>query len=149
VRVWVLLGTIVLLLGIGAVAAIAVPTFRIARDTVWDEEAKTNLLDAYDAAAVVRSTSGSYLQATPERLVRTEPRLTFTIGESRGAEHVSVHPLDQRITLAVRSQSGTCWVIEDDAEVLGQSGFRSGRVGARGVGCTAGSAAAGLVEEEF
>lgn len=147
--VWVLLATVVLLLGVGVVAAIAVPTFRVARDAVWDEEAKTNLLDAYDAATVVRSTSGSYLQATPESLARTEPRLTYTLGESRGDGVVSVHPLDRRITLAVRSRSGTCWVIDDDADVLGRDGFRSGRVDGRGVGCVAGSATAGLVEEEF
>ena len=149
VWVWLLLGAIVLLLGIGVVAAIAVPTFRVARDAVWDEEAKTNLLDAYDAATILRSTSGSYFQATPESLARTQPRLTYTAGASGGAEDISVYPLDQRITLAVRSQSGTCWVIQDDADVMGRGGFRSGRVADRGADCHAASGTAGLVDEEF
>lgn len=149
VWVWFLLGTIVLLLGIGVVSAIAVPTFRLVRDAAWDEQAKANLLDAYDAAAILRSTSGSYLQATPESLSRTEPRLTYTTGESRDPAQVSVYPLDRRITLAVRSQSGTCWVVDDDADVMGRGGLRTGRVAVDGVACTAASGTAGLMEEEF
>jgi type II secretory pathway pseudopilin PulG len=147
--VWLLAGTVVLLLGIGVLAAIAVPTFRVARDAAWDEQAKTNLLTAYDAATILRSTSGSYFQATPESLARTEPALTYTTGDSGGPEDVSVYPLDQRITLAVRSQSGTCWVIQDDADVMGRGGFRSGRVDGDGAVCNAASGTAGLVEEEF
>lgn len=149
VWVWVLLGAIVLLFGAGLVAAIAVPTFSIVRDTVQDEEAKTNLQDAYEAATILRSTSGSYFSATPESLGRTDPRLDYTTGESRADDHVSVYPLDQRITLAVRSDSGTCWVIDDDATALGSGGYRSGRVRSDTASCTASSATAGLVEEDF
>lgn len=149
VWVWVLLGAIVVLFVIGLLAAIAVPTFRVARDAAWDEQAKANALTAYDAAAILRSTSGSYFQATPESLARTEPALTYTTSASDGPEVVSVYPLDQQITLAVRSRSGTCWVIQDDAEVMGRGGFRSGRVSGEGAACTASSGTAGLVEEGF
>lgn len=149
VWVWAALAGTILLMGIGIVAAIAVPTFRIARDTVWDEEAKTNLLDAYDAAAVLRSTSGSYLQATPDDLDRTDPRFDYTTSGSTGPTNISIHPLDQRITLAVRSASGTCWVVVDDAETLGRAGFRTGRMPTGELGCAAATGTAGLVEEEF
>ena len=147
--VWVLVAAIVLLFGAGLVAAIAVPTFTVVRDTVRDEEAKTNLQDAYEAATILRSTSGSYFSATPESLVRTQPRLDYTTGESRADDHVSVYPLDQRITLAVRSDSGTCWVIDDDATALGSGGYRTGRVRGESASCTASSATAGFVEEDF
>jgi type II secretory pathway pseudopilin PulG len=147
--VWVLVGAIVLLLGAGVVVAIAVPTFTVVRDTVRDEEAKTNLHDAYEAATILRSTSGSYFSATPESLVRTQPRLDYTTGESRADDHVSVYPLDQRITLAVRSDSGTCWVIDDDATALGSGGYRTGRVRSEAASCTASSATAGFIEEDF
>jgi hypothetical protein len=147
--IWVLVAVIVLLFGAGLVAAIAVPTFAVVRVTVQDEEAKTNLRDAYDAATILRSTSGSYFSATPESLDRTEPRLDYTTGESRADDHVSVSPLDERITLAVRSDSGTCWVIDDDASTLGAGGYRTGRVRGEAGSCTASSATAGLVEEDF
>lgn len=147
--VWVLVAVIVLLLGAAVVAAIAVPTFTIVRGTVQDEEAKTNLRDAYEAATILRSTSGSYFSATPESLMRTEPRLDYTTGESRADDHVSVYPLDQRITLAVRSASGTCWVIDDDASALGAAGYRTGRVRGESASCIASSATAGLVDEDF
>lgn len=147
--VWVLVAAIVLLFGAGLVAAIAVPTVAIVRDTVQDEEAKTNLRDAYDAATLLRSTSGSYFAATPESLVRTEPRLDYTTSESDGAEEISVYPLDQRITLAVRSGSGTCWVIDDDATARAAGGYRTGRVRDDSAPCTASSATAGFVEEDF
>lgn len=147
--VWVLVAAIILLFGAGLVAAIAIPTFTVVRDTVQDEEAKTNLRDAYDAATILRSTSGSYFSATPENLARTEPRLDYTTGESRADDHVSVYPLDQRITLAVRSDSGTCWVIDDDASALGEGGYRTGRVRSDSASCTASSATAGFVEEGF
>lgn len=147
--VWVLVAAIVVLFGAGLVAAIAVPTFTTVRDTVQDDQAQTNLHDAYEAATILRSTSGSYFSATPESLVRTEPRLDYTTGESRADDHISVYPLDQGITLAVRSDSGTCWVIDDDASALGSGGYRTGRVRGESASCTASSATAGFVEEDF
>ena len=145
--VWLVVAATALTMGAGLVAAIAIPSFRIARDAAWDEQAKANLRAAHDAAVILRATSGSFLQATPESLVRTEPGLEYTTGESTASDEVSVHPLDQRITLAVRSQSGTCWVIDDDATVLGSGGFRTGRL-PDGSHCSASSGTAGLIEED-
>lgn len=149
VWVWIALGGTVLLFGLGILAAIAVPTFHVARDAVWDEEAKTNLRDAYDVAAAARSVSGTFATATPEQLAGRDSRFTWTSAASSSPQQVSVYALDQRITLAVRSRSGACWVIDDDTSVRGAAGYRTGRLPGEQLPCSAAAGGPGLVEEDF
>ena len=116
--VFLLLGTVALLM-LGGVVAVAVPAFRIARDTVWDEEAKTTLQDSHAAAATTRDLNGGFSAVTPEALNQLEPFVVHTTGPSTGPEVVSVYALPDRMTLTLRSESGTCWVMRD---VTGASG---------------------------
>ncbi len=146
--IWALLGLIVVL-GIGGVgAAVAVPVFHIAQETVWDQEARLNVQDAHAAAARVRQSTGSFSAVTPDELERTEPRLAYSTGASLGPDDVSVRAAETAVTVAVRSRSGTCWVIDDDVTIAGAAGIRTGRVH-KDRPCAAATAGEFLVPEEF
>jgi hypothetical protein len=147
--IWVILGLIDVLYAPVVVAAVAVPVYHVARDAVWDEEAKQNLRDAHDAAGTVRSSSGSYSAATPEGLREVEPRFRYTSGPSTGAEEISVYATDTRVTVAVRSESGVCWIIDDDAAIAGAAGYRTGRLRSEGLDCSAATGADGMRSEDF
>ena len=119
--IWVALGGVLLLFVVGILAAIAVPAFRVGRDAVFDEEAKQVLLDARSRGYGLAGGSGSYTAVTPEALERDDPTNDYTSGESRGPGTVSVYALPERLTLAVRSRSGTCW-ITDDSNMTSRTG---------------------------
>ncbi len=148
--VWVLAAVIVLLLGSSLVAAVAVPTVRTVRNAVWDEEAKTSLFDAQSAVSVARREDFDASSATPERLELIEPSLTFTAGPSGGPSTVSVYAVGRRVTLALRSRSGTCFAMVDDGPEgsdANPSGYTTGRLG-RNSPCGA-ATATGFREESF
>ena len=123
VWVWVVLGLTILLLGAGVVA-VAVPAFDTARDTVWDEEAKATLEESWSVASSIGGAAGNYTAVTPEAMAAADhPAVRHTTGPSTEDHLVSVYALPDRVTLALRSQSGTCWVIRD-----GFDGMRQGKV---------------------
>ncbi|HVF31573.1 MAG TPA: DUF2510 domain-containing protein [Acidimicrobiales bacterium] len=128
VWVWVVLALVAVSVLLGGVVAVVVPAFRIARDTVWDEEAKRTLRETQAAAASVRSPGGGFLAVTAAELDRVDPFVEHTEGPSTGPEVVSVHVLDDRLTLTLRSRSGTCWVVRDVAAPVGGASSSRGRL---------------------
>jgi len=129
--VFLLLGTVALLM-LAGIVAVAVPAFRLARDTVWDEEAKATLQESHAAAATTRDLNGGFAAVTPEALDRLEPFVAHTTGPSTGPEVVSVYALPDRMTLTLRSESGTCWVMRDVTNAGGaieeqRGGLREGQ----------------------
>ena len=132
VWVWVVLGLTILPLGVGGVVAVAVPAFRTARDTVWDEEAKATLQTSSFAAASLRDASGSYAAITPEAMDGADPDVEHTTAASTHDHLVSVYALPDRMTVALRSRSGRCWVIRE-----GSDGRREGRIDDRRTPCVA------------
>jgi hypothetical protein len=147
-RVWVLLATIVLLLGAGLVSAVAIPTFRTARDLVHDQEAQRLLDDARQTAIGVAVADGAYTALTTDRLGRNDPFHTYTSGPSTGARELSVATGEDGFALAVRSDSGRCWVVETSGPLLSSDHpTRTGRLAA-GRACDADGAHA-MREEDF
>lgn len=147
--IWVAIGAVVVVVLGGAVAAVAVPVFHAARDVVWDEEAKDNLRDGHAAAVTVRSSAGTFTPATPEQLQALAPGLRFTAGASTHHREISVGGAERRVTVAVRSRSGTCWVIDDDDGRPGSEGYRTGRLPGDAGPCLATAGAAAMEPEDF
>ena len=114
VWVWIVVALVAASVILGGLVAVAVPAFRLARDTVWDEEAKLALQETHEAAVTARNIGGGFLAVTPEELDRLDPLVAHTTGPSTGPDVVSVYVLDDRMTLALESDSGTCWVMRDD-----------------------------------
>jgi type IV pilus assembly protein PilA len=97
--------------GIAILAAIAIPTFLGARERAQDREAQSSARNAYVAAQVVFTDDETYEGVTPELLVQIEPGLTYTRGGSVGPTDVSIDVVDSNFVVAVRSLSGTCFVL--------------------------------------
>jgi hypothetical protein len=129
VWVWILVALVALSVVVGGIAAVAVPAFRIARDAVWDEEAQLAVADVHAAAVGLRGagTSG-FLNVTAEALAFEEPFVEHTTEASDGPDVVSHWVLADSMTFAVRSESGTCWVVRSRALGDGTIQDERGRV---------------------
>lgn len=147
-RVWVLLAVIGLLLAVGVISAIAVPAVDIARDAVRDEEAKTLLRNTREVAIGLAVADGTYTALTPERLARNDPFHRYTDGPSTDARQLSVRAREEGFTLAVRSASGRCWIVDTRGTLLAsEHPARTGRLPADRP-CRAADVAA-MTEEPF
>lgn len=146
--VWVLLAVIGLLLAVGVISAIAVPAVDVARDAVRDEEAKTLLRDTRQIAIGLAVADGAYTALTPERLGRNDPFHRYTDGPSTDAGELSVRAREEGFTLAVRSASGRCWIVDTSGTLLAdEHPARTGRLPADRP-CRAADVAA-MTEESF
>lgn len=84
-----------------------------------DHGATSNLRDALTAALVSYTDNASYSRADIAELTAIEPALKFQTGASTAANEISVVavPEDQVWWATVRSDSGKCFGVEDDAMV--------------------------------
>jgi hypothetical protein len=146
--VWVLLGVTFLLLASGAIAAVAVPAFHVARDAVWDQEAKTLLQDTRPTVHGIAAADGSFTALRADRLGRNDPFHGYTEGASTGPKELSVAGREDGFALALLSRSGTCWVIDTTGPLVGRDRqVRTGRL--RGDRPCAATDAAALTQEDF
>ena len=113
VWVWLAIAGILLAIVVGGVVAVAVPAFHLARDAAWDEEAKQVVRTSESVASGLSGEAG-YAAVTAEALDATDfdPAVAHTTSESTGPNLVSVYGLPDELTLAVRSRSGSCWVVQ-------------------------------------
>ena len=147
VWVFLLLATIALLM-LGGIVAVAVPAFNLARDTVWDEEAKVVLQDVHGAAVEIRGAGSSgFLAVTADALAQEEPFVEHTIEPSTDPDVVSHWVLADRMTFVVRSQSGTCWVVRSEVLPDGSIVERRGKL-RDGQPCVA-ATVEGFTSEDF
>jgi type IV pilus assembly protein PilA len=135
-----LIELMVVVLIIGILIAIALPTFLGARGRAQDRAAQSSLRNALVAAKTMYTDASSYAtadDASATGLPTVEPSLTYVNGTtaSTGPTEVSVLAGDQEWSAASLSESGTCFWIYDVATGPGTS-FDDGAT------CT-GTAAAG------
>jgi hypothetical protein len=101
--------------GMVAVAAVgAVHAYAAGPHARSDREAQEAARAGFAAAHDIYDGDHSFALVTPDRLHARAPDLTFTNGISRGAATASVFATDDRFVVAVRSTSGTCWVVRED-----------------------------------
>jgi hypothetical protein len=79
-----------------------------------DRSAQASARNGLVAAITAYTYAHTFSTVTPRALERIEPDLTFTIDPSTSASVASVAMTDQRVGVAVRSDSGVCWLIAID-----------------------------------
>jgi len=120
---WTLVETLVVVLVIGILLAISIPTYLGSRNRANNRAAQSDLRNALVAAKAIYTNSGTYVCALaavsvpcPYALPQAEPRLTFvTVASTTAAPSVSVWtaPTALQWAAARMSKSGVCFGIRD------------------------------------
>jgi type IV pilus assembly protein PilA len=120
---WTLVELVIVVLVIGILLAIAIPTYLGAKDRSYDRAAQSDLRVALVAAKSLYSINGTYVCAiastskTCTRALSTaEPSLSYTTKASTTASHLvsaTSKPTDLMWAAARMSESGTCFGIRD------------------------------------
>jgi type IV pilus assembly protein PilA len=109
-----LIELMVVVLIIGILIAIAIPTFLGARKRAQDRAAQSSLRNTVTAAKAIFTDRETYSDASAAALQSGEPALTFQAGASTGQNVVSVDSSSASVFwAAVLSKSGTCWYVRD------------------------------------
>jgi type IV pilus assembly protein PilA len=136
-----LIELMVVVLIIGILIAIALPTFLGARERAQDRAAQSSLRNGLAAAKTLYTDGSTFLTpdvaGTITELNAIEPSLTFQVADSDGPTVVSVDAADQEFGAAALSESGTCfWINELSA------GAGAGTTYGTGADCGGGDAMA-------
>jgi type IV pilus assembly protein PilA len=125
-----LIELMVVVLIIGILVAIALPTFLGARERAQNRAAQSSLRNALVAAKTAYTDDSAYTNADKTGLTLIEPSLTFldaADGDSTGPTEVAVDisqaatGTDQVWSAAALSEAGGCFYITDDATGGGTS----------------------------
>jgi type IV pilus assembly protein PilA len=116
-----LIELMVVVLIIGILVAIALPTFLGARGRAQDRAAQSSLRNALAAAKVIFTDNDSYTGVTSAALLASEPSLTYddtndSVGPTDVAWDISgTAGSEEVVSMAALSESGACFYIEDNA----------------------------------
>ncbi|GIU96925.1 MAG: hypothetical protein KatS3mg013_0728 [Actinomycetota bacterium] len=119
----------VVVLIIGMLVAIALPTFLGARQRAADTAAKSTLRTGHTAGRIVYAISRDYTAATTAMLESTENSIDWRDGStpSGGPTEVSSDAVDpDTLVLAAYSTTGTCFFVRDEAPVNTEYGALTG-----------------------
>ena len=115
-----LIELMVVVLIIGILVAIALPTFLGARNRANDKAAQSGLRNAVVAGKVLFTDTDDYSTVTAASLLATEPSLTYVATDSTGPGVISFDiagtaGAENTLDMAALSQTGTCFYLEDVA----------------------------------
>lgn len=116
--------TVILIIGI--LIAVLIPTFAGARQRAQDRAMQSSMRNALTAAKVIYSDHSDYTQATVAGLTAVEPSLTFVPAGtiSLGPNVISVDPVSANlIVMAGQARSGDCFFLADN-EATGGTGVQ-------------------------
>jgi type IV pilus assembly protein PilA len=105
----------VVVLIIGILIAIALPTFLGARSRAQDRAAMVDIRNAFTAERAFYTEGARYTE-DPTELETIEPALDYQTGDTPaaiGPVYVHVHPIPNEVFLSGRSASGTCFYIRE------------------------------------
>ena len=132
-----LIELMVVVLIIGILLAIAIPTFLGARDRANNRSAQSNLRNALSAEKTLYTDSQSYTDsgsaANVAVLNGVEPSLNWQAGTGVVNAVSATTPAPGQLVLGSKAQTGECWYIGD----IANPGTPSGTFYASSTGCTA------------
>jgi type IV pilus assembly protein PilA len=150
-----LIELMVVVLIIGILIAIALPTFLGARQRAQNRAAQSSLRNGLTAAKTLYTDTDSYVGATVTALGASEPSLTFQSTSSTGPKEIDFLVGDvatgdnQVFAAAAKSDSGTCFKIKDVAAAGGTgAGNTAGTWYGQGTG-TCDAAASGVTNTQW
>ena len=115
-----LIELMVVVLIIGILVAIALPTFLGARNRANDKAAESSLRNGIAAAKTIFTDTDDYSTVTAATLKQTEPSLNFLDDPTAAAAPTDVSvavatttTTDDTVDMASLSKSGTCFYLED------------------------------------
>ena len=113
-----LIELMVVVLIIGILVAIALPTFLGARERAQDKAAQSSIRNALAAGKTIFTDNDDYSGVTATELAATEPSLQYVTTDSTGATEVSWdiatdNQADDTLGLAAYSDSGKCFYLRD------------------------------------
>ena len=110
----------VVILIIGILLAVAIPTFLGVRKNAQNKAAQSSVRNALTAAKAYSSDSASYSGLTPALLGPETPELTVQLAASSAPKVISM-AVDGTFTLVLvaRSQSGNCYYLRDNLDDTG------------------------------
>jgi len=115
-----LIELMVVVLIIGILVAIALPTFLGARNRANDKAAQSAVRNALAAAKTIFTDTDDYSTVTPVTMLATEPSLTYSAdATSTGPTNISLvvvagtTPPNTTLRLAALSKSGVCFGLQD------------------------------------
>ena len=117
-----LIELMVVVLIIGILIAIALPTFLGARTRAQNKAAQSSLRNALASAKTAFTDNDSYAAVNNTAMASLEPSLTFVGAStaSTGPNSISVNPVSATVWIgAALSKSGTCYAIRDEAAASG------------------------------
>ena len=111
----------VVILIIGILLAIAIPTFLGIRKNAQNKSAQSSVRNALVAAKGAASDDGTYDKVVAGTLTAAAPETSFVGTGSTGPKVVSfdVDTTTHTITFAARSQSGDCYLLQDNLDDTG------------------------------
>jgi type IV pilus assembly protein PilA len=135
-----LIELMVVVLIIGILVAIALPTFLGARQRAQDKAAESGVRNAIAAAKTIFTDTDDYSGVTAASLLATEPSLTYTANattDSTGPSNIAwkvstTTTASDTVELAALSDSGECFYLED----ISTSGTTFGKAAAASAACS-------------
>ena len=104
----------VVILIIGILLAIAIPTFLGIRRNAQNKAAQSSLRTVLQAAKAHATDAGAYTGMTVDEIQTQEKSITVTAGESKDATNISVKVDGDSLILNARANSGLCFTLIDN-----------------------------------
>ena len=108
----------VVILIIGILLAVAIPTFLSVRKNAQNKAAQSSVRNAFTQAKSWASDLGSYSTLDAAELQKQAPELTIAGATSNGSKSVgvSVDATAGTVVLVVKSQAGNCYYLRDNLD---------------------------------
>ena len=120
----------VVVLIIGILVALALPTFLGARARASDRATQADIRNAFAAERAYYTDTLTYT-TDPGTMTAIEPAITYLDGDTplvRDVAYLHLHPVPNEIYISAMSESGTCWYLRETdghgAEFASDAGVR-------------------------
>ncbi|MGH2680575.1 MAG: type II secretion system protein [Actinomycetota bacterium] len=114
-RGFTLIELMVVVLIIGFLVVLALPTFIGARERAWDRATQSNIRNAFAAEKAYYSDTLTYT-TDPAQMTAIEAAITYLDGDTplvTGVAYLHLHPGPNELFVSAMSVSGMCWYLRE------------------------------------